>query len=54
MSVSLCQCLVSAHQLPAKGQKQARSTEAAGVPRRDAQLSGDLTERQAKPAKAKH
>lgn len=54
LSVSLCERLVSTHQLPAKGQEQARGDEAAGVPRRDAQLLSDLTKREPKPAKAMH
>jgi len=54
LSVSLCLRLVSAHQLPPKGQEQARGDEAAGVPRRDGQLVGDLTKRQPEPAKAMH
>ncbi len=53
-SASLGQRLISTHQLAAQGQERARGDEAAGVPRRDAQLVGDLTKGQPEAAKTMH
>ena len=46
--------LVSANELAAKREEQARRAEAARVPRRDAQLIGDLTKREAEATQSLH
>jgi hypothetical protein len=43
---------VSPDEFATESEEQARVAEAAGVPRRDAQLVGDLTKRQPEPAKS--
>jgi hypothetical protein len=46
--------LVFSDEFETESEEQARVAEAAGVPRRDAQLVGDLTKRQPEPAKSMH
>ena len=50
LGFSSFQRLVSANELPAKREEEARGAEAPSVPRRDTQLIGDLTKREPQPA----